>query len=386
MRLAARIMNVGESSTLAITAEAKKMKKEGIDVVSFGAGEPDFDTPKNIKEAAKKAIDEGVTKYTPSGGTPELKEAIAAKLLTDNKLEYKPSQIVVSCGAKHSIYNIIQVLCQKGDEVLIPSPYWVSYPEMVKLAEATPVFIPTRREDNFKLTRGALKKAITKKTRLLILNSPSNPTGAVYNEEELFFISELAVEKGIYVLSDEIYEKLLYDGSRHISIASFNKKIYDLTILVNGVSKTYSMTGWRIGYLAAHQEIASAVENLQSHSTSNPASMCQKAALEAISGNQDFIREMVDEFKKRRDYMAQRLADIKGFSPFVPRGAFYIFCDISCTGIKSVELAGRLLSEARVAVIPGEGFGWNNQIRLSFATGMETIKKGMDRIEEWARQ
>jgi len=386
MTLANRIINVGASSTLAITAKAKKMQKEGVDVVSFGAGEPDFDTPKNIKEAGKKAIDEAFTKYTPSSGIAELKEAVCQKFKKDNKLDYSPSQIVVSCGAKHSLYNVIQVMCQKGDEVLIPSPYWISYPEMVKLAEAMPVTVPTSRKNGFKLTKADLEKAITRKTKLLILNSPSNPTGTVYDEKELFSIAELASERGIYVLSDEIYEKILYDGARHVSVASFNKKIYDLTITVNGVSKTYSMTGWRIGYLAGPQEVVTAIDNLQSHSTSNPASMCQKAAVEAIAGNQDFISSMVGEFKGRRDYMVERLSRIKGFSPFVPRGAFYLFCEITGTGLGSVDLAGKLLDEAKVAVVPGDGFGWGNYIRLSFATSMEKIKKGIDRIEKWAKR
>jgi len=384
MILADRIKQVGASSTLEITAKAKSMKAQGIDVVSFGAGEPDFDTPRNIKDAAIKAINDGFTKYTPAGGTAELKEAICRKFKNDNKLDYKPSQAVVSCGAKHSIYNAIQVLCQKGDEVIIPSPYWVSYPEMARLAEAKPVFVNTKRENGFKLTKEELKKAITKKTKLLILNSPSNPTGTVYDEKELFFISEMAVEKNIYVLSDEIYEKLIYGGARHISIASFNQKIYDLTITVSGVSKTYSMTGWRIGYLAAPQAIATAMDNLQSHSTSNPASMAQKAALEAMMGDQSFISTMAEEFKKRRDYMVGRLSAIKGFSPFNPAGAFYVFCEITGTGLGSVELCTRLLNEVKVAVVPGEGFGWDNYARFSFATGMDTIKKGLDRIQEWA--
>lgn len=384
MVLADRMKEVGASSTLEITAKAKSMKAQGIDIVSFGAGEPDFDTPKNIKEAAIKAINEGFTKYTPAGGTAELKDAVCRKFKNDNKLDYKPSQVVVSCGAKHSIYNAMQVLCQKGDEVIIPSPYWVSYPEMARLAEAKPVFVNTKRQNGFKLTREELKKAITKKTKLLILNSPSNPTGTVYNEKELFSISELAVEKNIYVLSDEIYEKLIYDGARHVSIASFNRKIYDLAITVNGVSKTYSMTGWRIGYLAGPQDVVTAINNLQSHSTSNPTSIAQKAALEAMTGDQGFISTMNAEFKKRRDYTVGQLSAIKGFSPFNPTGAFYVFCEITGTGLGSVELCTRLLNEAKVAVVPGEGFGWDNYVRFSFAISMETIKKGLDRIREWA--
>ncbi len=386
MALANRMLKVGGSSTLEITAKAKKMQKEGIDVVSFGAGEPDFDTPDNIKAAAKKAIDAGFTKYTAAGGIPELKEAICHKFKVDNNLEYKPSQVIVSCGAKHSIYNAIQVLCQKGDEVIIPSPYWVSYPEMARLAEAKPVIVDTKRENGFRPAISDLKKAVTKKTKLLILNSPSNPTGAVYDEEILFLISELAVDKGFYVLSDEIYEKLIYGGTKHVSIASFNEKIFNLALIVNGVSKTYSMTGWRVGYLAGPQEIVTAINNLQSHSTSNPVSISQKAALEAIEGNQDFISHMAGEFKNRRDYMVERLSGIKGFAPFKPEGAFYVFCEITKTGLDSVQLCTRLLDEAKVAVVPGAGFGWNNYVRFSFATGMENIKKGLDRIEEWTKK
>jgi len=384
MPLTNRIRKVGASSTLEITAKAKKMQKEGVDVISLSAGEPDFDTPENIKEAAKSAIDAGFTKYTPAGGIVELKEAICRKFKKDNNLDYTPSQVVVSCGAKHSLYNSIQVLCQKGDEVIIPSPYWVSYPEMVRLAEATPVFANTSRENGFKLTERGLTKAITGRTKLIIVNSPSNPTGTVYNEKELFMISEIALDKGIYVLSDEIYEKISYDDGRHASIASFNKKIYALTITVNGVSKTYSMTGWRIGYLAAPQEIATAIDNLQSHSTSNPGSISQKAALEAMRGDQGFISTMVTEFKKRRDYMVATLSGIKGFSPFNPLGAFYVFCEITKTGLGSVELSKRLLAEANVAVVPGDGFGWDDYIRLSFATSMEVIEKGLARIQQWA--
>ncbi|MCM8781884.1 MAG: pyridoxal phosphate-dependent aminotransferase [Candidatus Omnitrophica bacterium] len=410
MSLAKRILKVCASSTLVITAKAKKMQKEGVDVVSFGAGEPDFDTPKNIKEAAKRAIEEGFTKYTPSSGIGELKEAICQKFKNDNNLEYKSSQIVVSCGAKHSIYNAIQVLCQKGDEVIIPSPYWVSYPEMVRLAEATPVIVHTERENGFKLTEKELKRAITKRTKLLILNSPSNPTGTVYDQNELFFISEVAAERGIYVLSDEIYEKILYDGARHISIASFNNKIYNLTLVVNGVSKTYSMTGWRVGYLAGPQDIINAIDNLQSHSTSNPASISQKAALEAMTGMQDFIADMVGEFKKRRDYMIERLSRIKGFSPFIPKGAFYVFPNVAevCKNLgimdafqslpqemkkktsPSTLLQMFLLYEYQVATMDRKSFGrigteHLHYLRLSFATDTESLKEGIQRITRAAQ-
>jgi len=386
MRLANRILPVKPSPTLEITARAKKMKKDGIDVISFGAGEPDFDTPMHIKEVAKKAIDEGFTKYTPASGIPELKLAIANKFKSDNDLNYKPSQILISCGAKHSIYNAIQVLCDKGDDVVIPSPYWVSYPEMVKLAQANPVIVNTSRENGFKLTEKELKKAVTKKTRLIILNSPSNPTGTVYTQEELFFISKIAVEKGIFVISDEIYEKLVYDDARHVSIASFNEQILNQTLVVNGVSKSCSMTGWRIGYLAGPQEIIDAINNLQSHSTSNPTSISQKAAIEAIVDDGGFIFTMTTEFKKRRDYIIETLAATGILSPFKPTGAFYVFCDISKTNYGSVDLASRLLSEVKVAVVPGAAFGWDNYIRLSFATSMENIKKGLDRIIQWVKQ
>lgn len=381
--LAKRIEKINPSSTLAITSKAKKLKSEGRDIVNFAAGEPDFDTPDFIKTAAIEAINAGFTKYTSSTGTQELKNLISGKFKKDNSLEYKPNQIVVSCGAKHSIFNALLVLVERGDEVLIPSPYWVSYPEMVNLCEATPRFIKTSCENNFKITIQDLKEHINSKTRLLIINSPANPTGSVYTRDELKEISEICVKKKIFVLSDEIYEKIIYDNLKHASIAAFGHDIYDLTITVNGVSKSYSMTGWRIGYLAGPADIIEAISKLQDHSTSNPASISQKAAQAALNAPDDFSKDMCREFQKRRDYIAERLTRIKKISFVLPQGAFYIFCDISKAKLDSLIFANKLLDEASVAVIPGEGFGRDDYVRISFATSMEQIEKGMDRIEEW---
>ncbi|MFH1778776.1 MAG: pyridoxal phosphate-dependent aminotransferase [Candidatus Omnitrophota bacterium] len=386
MKIARRMREVKESPTLAITAKAKEMKQRGEDVVSFGAGEPDFDTPSHIKRAAIKAIENGFTKYTASSGIPELKKAICEKLLQENGLEYEPSQIIVSCGAKHSLYNIFQVICDEGDEAIIPSPYWVSYPEMVRLAGGVPVFLKTKQSDEFKVKPGDLRKAITKRTVAFILNSPSNPTGSVYDKAELESIAEVLIDRKIAVISDEVYEKLIYDGEKHISFASLGKAAYDLTFVVNGVSKSYAMTGWRIGYLAApNKELALSVGRLQDHSTSNPTSPAQSAALEALRGNQSCVDEMVEEFRKRRDFMVEKINELKGISCVKPKGAFYVFCDISKTKMDSLNFASKLLEEAKVAVIPGEPFGWNTHIRLSFATGIEEIKKGLERIANWIK-
>lgn len=386
MGLAQRVADIGESITLNITSKAKKMKSEGIDVVSFAAGEPDFDTPRHIKDAAIAAITEGFTKYTPSSGMAELREAIAAKFKKDNGIVYASSQIVVSNGAKHSLNNIFQVLCEKGDEVIIPAPYWLSYPAMVKMAEATPVFVETAQAHNFMLTEKDLAAAITPRTKCLILNSPSNPTGCIYDRRTIEMIARLAVKHRFYVISDEIYEKLIYDGKEHVSIASLGKDIADLTITVNGVSKSYSMTGWRIGYAAGPKPVMDAISNLQSHATSNPCSISQRATLAAMTQDQSFIDGMRAEYQKRRDYMIQRIATFGKMSCIKPEGAFYLFCSIAPLGIGSIAVATRLLDEARVAVIPGEPFGADGHIRLSFATGMDTIKKGLDRIEEWIRK
>ena len=386
MRLARRVTGIGESVTLEISAKAKKMAKEGIDVVGFAAGEPDFDTPAHIKEEAVKAIKEGFTKYTPSSGTLELREAIAKKFKKDNSLDYLPSQIVVSNGAKHSLYNIFQALCESGDEALIPSPYWLSYPAMAKLAGATPVFVNTRKENNFKVTKSELTSKITRKTKIFVLNSPSNPTGCVYDADELKFIAELAAEHKFFVVSDEIYEKLIYDNKKHISIASLGEDVNNLAITVNGVSKSYAMTGWRIGYAAGPADVMKAIAGLQSHAASNPCSISQRAALAALTTDQKCLEDMRSEFEKRRNLMVARINSIAGIDCVRPEGAFYVFCDISKLKLDSIKLATRLLEEAKVAVVPGGPFGADNFIRLSFATSAANIEKGLDRIEEWMKK
>ncbi len=385
MELAQRVQSLSASPTLAITSKAKQLKKDGVDIVSFGAGEPDFDTPEHIKKSAIVAINDGFTKYTPSTGTPQLKQAIANKFKKDNNLDYEPSQIVVSNGAKHSLYSILQVICDKGDQILIPLPYWVSYPQMVNVAQGKPVYIKTREKNKFKITPEQFEKAIKKKTKAIIINSPSNPTGCVYTKDDLEQIANIAVKHGIYIISDEIYEKLIYDKAEHVSIASLNDKIYPLTFTVNGLSKAYSMTGWRIGYLAGPKQAISKISNLQDHSTSCPNSIAQVAAVAALSGGDDCIDIMKKEFVKRRDYMLKRINTIKGLSVVKPEGAFYVFANISKTGLDSMEFARRLLDEAQVAVIPGVGFGQSNYIRLSFATSMELIEKGLDRISNWVK-
>lgn len=385
-RLAERLKNINPSSTLLITSKAKKLKSEGRDVVSLAAGEPDFDTPDFIKEAAIAAIRSGFTKYTPTTGIPELKKLVCEKLKRDNSLSYEPAQVVISCGAKHSIFNTLAVLLNKGEEVIIPSPYWVSYPQMVRFFEGIPRFIKTTPKNSFKIKPADLEKYITKKTKAFILNSPSNPSGCVYSEEELREISKICAAKKIFVISDEIYEKIIYDGLKHTSIASLSKGISELTITINGLSKSCSMTGWRIGYLAAPLYIVEAVSKLQDHSTSNPNSIAQKAAVAALEAPDDFSRSMREEFQKRRDYIVERLKRIEKMEFVMPQGTFYIFCGISKTGLDSLAFASRLLDEALVAIIPGEGFGRDDYIRISFATSIEQLKIGMDRIEEWVNK
>ncbi|MDR3378562.1 MAG: pyridoxal phosphate-dependent aminotransferase, partial [Verrucomicrobiae bacterium] len=378
-KISQRAASLTPSLTLAIDAKAKAMKAAGEDVVGFGAGEPDFDTPQHIKDAAAKALAAGFTKYTPSSGLLELRQAIAAKFQKDNGLTYKPSQIIVSCGGKHSCFNVIMATCERGDEVLIPAPYWLSYPEMVKLAGAKPVILKTTDKTEFKITPEQLRKAIKPKTRLLILNSPSNPTGSVYTPEEVKAIGDVCVEKGILIMSDEIYEHLLYDGAQCKSVASFSPAHYDHTIIVSGLSKAWSMTGWRLGFLAAPEPIAKAIDALQSHSTSNPTSFAQKGGIAALTGPQDHLPIWLAEFDKRRRYAHQKLISIPGLSCVNPKGAFYLFPNISKTGLKSTDFCAKLLEAEKVAAVPGIAFGADNYIRLSYATSMANIEKGLDR-------
>lgn len=390
MNLSRKALEISPSSTLAIDSKAKKMKAEGIDVIGFGAGEPDFDTPVHVKKAAIEAIESGFTKYTPASGTLDLKLAICKKLKKDNGVEYTPSNIVVSNGAKHSLVNVFQAICNAGDEVIIPAPYWVSYPEMVKLADAVPVIVNTTEENGFKFTINQIEKVLSERTKAIIINSPGNPTGMVYSRAELNEIARLAVDKGIYIVSDEIYEKLIYDGYKHTSIASLHTKVKEQTILVNGVSKTYAMTGWRIGYTASAAKIAEVMANIQSHATSNPNSIAQKAAEAAISGPQDIIDTMVAEFIDRRNYMVNRINSIPGLSCIQPNGAFYVMMNISRLFGKEIEgiiinnsddFANMLLEKAKVALVPGSGFGIDSHVRLSYATSKENITEGLNRIE-----
>ncbi|MDP8213521.1 MAG: pyridoxal phosphate-dependent aminotransferase [Candidatus Zapsychrus exili] len=380
-----RIKEVLSSSTLAITSKAKALKAEGADVVNFAAGEPDFDTPDSIKASAIEAIQSGFTKYTPSIGSPKLREAISVKFKEDNDLDYSPSQIAVSCGAKHSIYGVIQVLVDDGDEVIIPAPYWVSYPEMVKLAGGVSKFVHTTASTGFKLTAEQLVANISDKTKVLILNSPSNPTGMLYSKKELEDVAEVCVKNNIYVISDEIYEKLLYTDEKYTSIASLGKGIYDLTVTVNGVSKAYSMTGWRIGYIGASEEIIGFVKKLQDHSTSNPSSISQMAALAALQQPEESILAMRDKFHKRRDLMMASIDKIEEISYIKPEGAFYLFCDFSKLG-ESFDVAKKILDDVNVAIIPGEGFGAPGFVRLSFATSAERIETGIKRISDWIKK
>ena len=382
--LAQRVRNIAPSATLAIDAKAKQLKKDGKDVVIFGAGEPDFNTPENIKLAAKKAIDGNFTRYTPVGGIPELKNAVADKLKRENNISYAASEIIISCGGKHSLFNIAMAVLDKGEEAILPAPYWVSYEEMIKLAEAKPVLCKT--DERFKLTADMVEEKINQKTKMLILNTPSNPTGAIVEPNEIRKIAKLAVEHNFYVVSDEVYEHFTYGNNEHLSIASLNEEIKNLTILSNSVSKTYAMTGWRIGYTAGPKEIIKAMDNLQSHSTSNPTSIAQYAALEALNGPQESVRQMVHAFDERRKFIHKRLNEIDGVSCVEPEGAFYAFPDISRTGMSSIEFASKLLDEALVAVVPGIAFGSGRHVRLSYATSIHEIESGLDRIESWLKQ
>ncbi len=391
MGIAKRALAIKPSPTLAAAAKAKAMKAQGIDVVDFGVGEPDFDTPENVKLAGIRAIQSGFTKYTPAGGIDELKEAVIEKFKKDNGLHYEKPQVLISCGAKHSLYNIAEALFDPGDEVIIPSPYWVSYPDQVLLNDAVPVIVETTPDEGFKLSAEKLEKFITRKTKALVLNTPSNPTGLAYDKQTLENIAALVVKHNIYVISDEIYEKLIYDGFTHTSIASLGKEIQNRTIVVNGVSKSHSMTGWRIGYAAGPKDVITAMANIQSQSTSNPSSISQKAAVEALRGPQDFIQTMNAEFDNRRKYMVDRLNRIPDISCIMPVGAFYAFPNVSKLYGKSVngktiknssDLSAFILEDAQVALVSGDAFGADGYIRLSYATSMETIRKGLDRIEK----
>jgi aspartate aminotransferase len=389
--LSKRAQQVKPSPTLAVDSMVKEFKKEGKDIINFSVGEPDFDTPENIKEAAIRAIKEGFTKYTPSGGIPELKDAIIEKFDKDNGLSYTRDEIIVSCGAKHSLYNIAQVLYEKGDEVIIPVPFWVSYPDQVILNDAIPVFVKTEEKDSFMLHPDALESVITPRTKALILNSPSNPTGLTYTQKALEAIADICLRHRIFIISDEIYEKIIYDGTVHRSIASLSKEVKERTIVVNGLSKAYAMTGWRIGYAAGPKNIIKAMNSIQSQSTSAPNSIAQKAAVEALRGPQDSVKRMVEEFQRRRDYIVKELNSFPGCYCLMPTGAFYVFLRIDSffgkTGegyvIKNSEdLCMYLLKEALVALVPGSAFGDDRYVRLSYATSMENIKRGIDRLRD----
>ncbi len=393
MHISERVSSISPSSTLAIDAKAKAMKAAGVDIVGFGAGEPDFDTPQYIKDAAIQAILDGKTKYTPAAGTMELRQAICKKFKEENGLDYEPAQIVVSNGAKHSLVNTFEAICDPGDEVIIPAPYWVSYPEMVKIAHGVPVFLPTTEENLFKFTAADLDALVGPKTRAIVINSPSNPTGMVYTEEELRQIAEIAVKHDLYVISDEIYEHLIYEG-KHVSIAALGEEIKERTIVVNGVSKTYAMTGWRIGYTASNAALAKVMANLQSHATSNPNSIAQAAALAALGGGQEEIAAMKKAFQERRDYMVNRINQIDGVSCLMPHGAFYVLMNIHA--LKGKTLGGRLiqtsddlcdvlLEKAKLALVPCSGFGADDYVRWSYATSMETIQAGLDRLEAFLK-
>jgi aspartate aminotransferase len=385
MKLSSRVSRIAASPTLAIKAKAEQMKKKGIDVIGLGAGEPDFDTPDNIKEAAIKAIKEGFTKYTAPGGTAEIKQTICEKLARDNDLIYNESEVIVSCGAKHSLFNIALALFEEGDEVIIPAPYWVSYPEQIKLAGAAPIILHTDESTGFMIQPEMLEETVTKRTKAVIINTPSNPTGAIYDKKSLESIANIALKHDLILISDECYERIIYDSNIHYSLAGLSPEIKSRTLTVNAVSKTYSMTGWRIGYLAGPESIVKAINKIQSQTTSNPTSISQKAAIEALKGDQSKVTEMVGEFQKRRDYIVQSLQALPGVSCMLPKGAFYCFPNVSGLFGSRLSCANEfteyLLDHAKVAVVTGEAFGSDSHVRLSYATSMEVLEKAMSRIE-----
>ncbi|MCC6352809.1 MAG: pyridoxal phosphate-dependent aminotransferase [Verrucomicrobiae bacterium] len=385
MQPANRATVITPSQTLAIDAKAKQLKAAGEDVIGLAAGEPDFDTPEHIKAAAMGALEAGFTKYTPSSGIPELRQAIAEKLKADNDLDYEPSQIIVNCGAKHSCFNAMLAVLNEGDEVIIPAPYWLSYPEMVRMAGGEPYIVETTPETGYKLTPEQLRENISPGTKMLILNSPSNPTGSVYTETELVELAEIALEEQIYILSDEIYEKLVYGDAEHTSIAAFTDTTLANTIVVNGFSKSYAMTGWRLGYLAAPKEIAKAVDSIQSHSTSNPTSFAQKGALAALKGPQECVEEMRQKFDERRRRMFELLKNMPSVGVVEPLGAFYMLADISAFGLDSSTFCSQLLEKEKVALVPGVAFGNDRTVRMSFATDLENIEKALGRFARFCQ-
>ena len=395
MELSRKAQRIEASVTLAITAKAKEMKESGIDVISFGAGEPDFNTPENIINAAIKAMEEGNTKYTNVNGILPLREAICKKFKEDNGLIYKPSQIVVSTGAKQSLANVFLAILNPGDEVIVPNPYWVSYPELIGLADGKAVFVESDETSSYKFTKENLEKVVTEKTKAIILNTPNNPTGTIYNKEELIEIAEFAKKHDLIIVSDEMYEKLIYDGEKHVSIASVSDDAYERTIVINGLSKSYAMTGWRLGYCGASEKIAKLMTNIQSHMTSNVCSITQYAAVEALNGPQDKVKEMIVEFERRRNYMAKTLEEMNNLSIIKPQGAFYIMINIDkCLGKEingerindSMDFSAKLLEHEKVAVIPGKAFGLDNYVRVSYATSMESIEKGLERINKFVNK
>lgn len=386
MELASRLSHITPSLTLSVDSKAKSLIAQGVDVCSFAAGEPDFDTPDHIKEAAVEALKNNFTKYTASSGMLELRQAIADKLRNDNQLEYQASEIIVSNGAKQACFNAIMACVGEGDEVIIPAPYWVSYPEMVRLAGAEPIIVPTMEANNWKMTAEEFSNAMSPRTKMVIINTPGNPTGSVYTKEELRALVEVAADEEILILSDEIYEHLVYDDIKHVSVATITPEARDLTITVNGFSKAYSMTGWRLGYVAApNKEIAKAIDALQSHSTSGPCSFAQQGALAALTASQQCVADMREEFNIRREYMFNRLSSMNNITVVKPYGAFYILANVSKLGMSSMNFADRLLSKANVAVVPGIAFGDDKTIRLSYAAGMDIIKEGLDRFEDFCK-
>ncbi|MBR2846969.1 MAG: pyridoxal phosphate-dependent aminotransferase [Clostridia bacterium] len=392
MFISKKASRVNPSTTLYIDSKFKALKASGVDAVGFGTGEPDFDTPQHIKDAAIKALEDGMTKYTPASGLPALKQAVCNKLKRDNGLDYEISNIVVSNGAKHSLMNIFTAICDPGDEIIIPTPFWVSYPEMVSMADGVPVFVETTADDGFKVTVDKLDSVLTNRTRAIIINSPSNPTGMVYDKDELLAIAKWAVAHDLYIISDEVYEHLVYDGTEHVSLATFSEEIKEHTIIVNAVSKTYAMTGWRIGYTASNAELAKVMSNIQSHGTSNPNTIAQYAAITALDGSLDAVYEMRTEFIKRRNYMVEKINEIDGVSCLMPKGAFYVMMNMEeLVGKKlygkeiknSDDFAELFLEKALVAVVPCTGFGAPNYVRWSYATSMESIEKGLDRLKKF---